>query len=99
MFRQHDIAPSKVVEADNELVIASLVVAGMGMGLMREEIALEKARAHAICLWNDVRLITTLQFIYLEERKDDAPMRALIDVLHEIWSSSDSSSPVKQPSG
>jgi DNA-binding transcriptional LysR family regulator len=85
LFREHGVEPAKVVEADHEAVISSLVVSGIGMALMREETALEKAAAQEIVLWKDVRLATTLQFIYPHEREHDPVIRALTDVLKDIW--------------
>jgi DNA-binding transcriptional LysR family regulator len=86
LFRSHGIEPTKVVEADDEVVVASLVLAGLGMALMREDIALEKAQGGEICLWQDVRLSTTLQFIYAREREQDPAMRPLLELLKEVWS-------------
>jgi DNA-binding transcriptional LysR family regulator len=85
LFRKHAIAPAKVVEADNEFVVGSLVVAGLGMGLMREDLALERERAGEVCLWKDVRLTTGLQFVYLRERAGDPVLRALLDLLQDVW--------------
>jgi DNA-binding transcriptional LysR family regulator len=85
MFREHAVEPAKVVEADNETVISSLVVSGLGMALMREEIAQEKAAAGAVILWRDIRLVTTLQFIYLKQRERDPVIHALSDVLKDLW--------------
>jgi DNA-binding transcriptional LysR family regulator len=85
LFRRHGAAPAKVVEADDEFVVGSLVVAGLGMGLMREDLALEHMRAGAVCLWHDVRLTTTLQFVYPRERASDPVIGALLDLLHEVW--------------
>ena len=86
LFRDHAIAPTKVVEADDEVVVGSLVVSGLGMGLMREDLAFEKASAGDVCLWKDVRLSTTLKFIYLEERAQDPVICALVDILKDVWS-------------
>jgi DNA-binding transcriptional LysR family regulator len=85
LFQKHAIAPTKVVEADNEFVVGSLVVAGLGMGLMREDLALAHMRAGEVCLWQDVRLTTSLQFVYLAERAGDPVIHALLDVLREVW--------------
>ncbi|TAK67748.1 MAG: LysR family transcriptional regulator [Betaproteobacteria bacterium] len=85
LFDKHGIEPTKVVEADQESVIASLVVSGVGLSLIREELALEKQAAGQVCLWRDVRLESTLWFIYLLARKDDPVIRALLGVLHDIW--------------
>jgi DNA-binding transcriptional LysR family regulator len=86
LFQKHAISPTKVVEADNEFVVGSLVVAGLGMGLMREDLALAHKLAGEVCLWKDVRLTTSLQFLYLGERAGDPLIRALLDLLWEVWS-------------
>jgi DNA-binding transcriptional LysR family regulator len=85
LFDKHGIEPTKVVEADQESVIANLVVSGVGLSLIREELALEKEAAGEVCLWRDVRLETTLWFIYLLARKDDPVIRALLGVLRDTW--------------
>lgn len=91
LFDKHGIEPTKVVEADQESVIANLVVSGVGLSLIREDLALEKEAAGEVCLWRDVRLETTLWFIYLAARKDDPVIRALLAVLHDTWK------PAEQP--
>jgi DNA-binding transcriptional LysR family regulator len=87
LFREHDIEPTKVVEADDEVVVGSLVVSGLGLGLMREDLARKKAHSGEICLWREVRLTTTLQFIYAREREQDPAMRALLDTVNDVWKS------------
>ena len=85
LFQQHDIAPTKVVEADDERVVCSLVISGLGMALMREDLALDKARAGEVCLWKEVRLTTALKFLYLREREEDPVIRAIVDLLKDVW--------------
>ena len=74
-----------MVEADDENLIASLVASGMGMALMREDVALKKARAKQVVLWQDVRLRTSLQFLHLRSRAQDPAIRALVEALREVW--------------
>jgi len=57
---------------------------------------LEKVRTGEICLWRDVRLSTTLQFIYARERQHDPTMRALLQTLEEVWHVSPSRTPVTE---
>ena len=85
LFDKHGIEPTKVVEADQESVIANLVVSGVGLSLIREELALEKQAAGEVCLWRDVRLETALWFIYLLAREEDPVVRALLGVLRDTW--------------
>jgi DNA-binding transcriptional LysR family regulator len=85
LFDKRGIEPTKVVEADQEFVIANLVVSGVGLSLIREELALDKQAAGEVCLWQDVRLETDLWFIYLLERQSDPVIRAALDVLVDTW--------------
>ncbi len=85
LFNKHGIEPTKVVEADQESVIANLVVSGVGLSLIREELALEKEAAGQVCLWREARLESTLWFIYLLARKDDPVIGALLGVLRDTW--------------
>lgn len=85
LFDKHGIEPTRVVEADQESVIANLVMSGVGLSLIREDLALEKETAGQICLWGDVHLETTLWFIYQVARQDDPAIRALLEVLRDIW--------------
>lgn len=85
LFLEHGISPTKVVEADDERVVSSLVVSEVGMGLMREDLALEKAAAGEVVLWSDVRLTTKLKFVYLRAREGDSVIRALLNLIHDVW--------------
>ena len=85
LFDQHGVAPLKVVEADQEFVIANLVESGVGVSLIREELALAKQAAGEVCLWGEVSLATTLWFIFAKEREHDPAIRALLEVLNDTW--------------
>lgn len=85
LFEQHRLEPTRVVEADEEFVIANLVVSGVGVSLIRNELALQKEAAGEVCLWGDVRLETDLWFIYPAGRKNDPVIQAMLEVLVETW--------------
>jgi DNA-binding transcriptional LysR family regulator len=85
LFGERGVAPTKVVEADQESVISSLVVSGVGLSLMREDVALAKRAAGEVCLWEKGRAATTLWFIYPQERADDPVIRALLDAIRATW--------------
>jgi DNA-binding transcriptional LysR family regulator len=85
LFDQHHIEPAKVVEADQEFVIANLTASGVGLSLIREELALEREAAGEVCLRRDVRLDTDLWFIYQDARSSDPVIRALLDILDLTW--------------
>ena len=85
LFRSHGVTPTKVVEADQESVMSSLIVSGVGLSLMREDVALAKQAAGEVALWEKGRATTTLWFIYRQERAGDPVIRALLDVLRDTW--------------
>ena len=85
LFREHGVEPTHLIGADDEAVVSSLVVAGVGLALMREDVALQKARAGEVSLWQDTRIDTTLRFIYLRSREHDPLVVALLDVLQRAW--------------
>jgi len=86
LFAQQGIAPSKVIEADNEQVIASLVAAGVGLSVMREDFADERKRAGEIVRLKKIHPRATLWFIHRADRAQDPAIAALLGVLRETWS-------------
>jgi len=85
LFRSHGVQLTKVVEADHEAVVSNLVVSGLGLALMRQDLALEKAAEGEVCFWQDVGATTTLWFIYAADRSNDPAIVALVDVLSATW--------------
>jgi DNA-binding transcriptional LysR family regulator len=74
-----------VIGADDEAVVSSLVASGAGLALMREDVAQRMEQAGEVCLWQDIRIGTMLQFIYLRSREHDPIVRALLDVCKQSW--------------
>jgi DNA-binding transcriptional LysR family regulator len=85
LLAEHGVEPQRIVEADQETVVGSLVVSGVGMALIREDIALQYAEAGEVCLWDGIRIPATVWFVYLRERENDPILRSLLDVLAGIW--------------
>jgi len=86
LFAAHGIEPTRQVEADHEAVISSLVAAGVGVALMREDMALADVASGRIAIWGDTRLPTSLQFIYRRDRENDPAIQAVRDVVSDVWS-------------
>lgn len=86
LFREKNIAPQKVFELDQESTTLALVKAGVGMSLMREELALEAIAAGDVIEWGEVRKTTPLNFIYPAEREADPLIVALLDIMRGLWS-------------
>jgi DNA-binding transcriptional LysR family regulator len=88
LFAERGRIPETIVEADNESVVRSLVIAGVGAGLMREDLALESERAGEASPWKGARLETTLQFIYARDRATEPATAALLALVTDTWSDS-----------
>jgi DNA-binding transcriptional LysR family regulator len=89
LFRKHRFEPVKVIEADSEAVIASLITAGVGLGLMREDLASEAQSTGAIHLLDREKPRTYLELLYHSSRERDPAVQALVTVVKEVWRDSD----------
>jgi DNA-binding transcriptional LysR family regulator len=85
LFRTHGVVPEKLVEADNESLIRSLVASGLGVALIREDAALAARDAGEVCLWRDVRLATTMSFLYPREREREPAIAAIVGLVGDVW--------------
>jgi DNA-binding transcriptional LysR family regulator len=96
-FAQRGLAPTTVVEADHEAVIRSLVVAGVGLSLLREDVALEAEAAGEVCLWPRARIETTLQFVWPRARGAEPALAALIGLVECAWPEAAQARDAEQP--
>lgn len=85
LLRSQGAKPAQVVESDSETVIATLVVSGVGMALMREDLARDREARNELFIWSDVRHESTLWFVHARDRERDPAIRALLDVLKDLW--------------
>jgi DNA-binding transcriptional LysR family regulator len=85
LFAGRGAMPAQVVVADQESLISTLVDAGVGVALMREDLARAKEAAGEVCTWRDARVVTPLWFVHPAERAHDPAIAALLDVLREVW--------------
>lgn len=96
LFARYGFEPATVIEADSESIVTSLVIAGVGLGLMREDLA---AAAHAlgeVVILDKGRAHTLLRFLYVAVRENDPAISALVAVLRELWSGEDGKSAISQ---
>jgi DNA-binding transcriptional LysR family regulator len=86
LFASHDITlPEHRIEADAESLILDLVVSGVGVSLIREDLARARVQAGEICLWPRAKLRTTLWFVCLASRAEEPLLRALLGCVRETW--------------
>jgi DNA-binding transcriptional LysR family regulator len=85
LFEPRKLNPATVVEADQESSISTLVRAGVGLGLMREDLALAAEHAGEVCIWAGASASTTLSFVHARGREDDAVIKALLAAIGAVW--------------
>ncbi len=86
MLRRHGFEPRFVVEADQEASMISLVKSGVGLCLMRDELAQAAAQRGEVVVWDGASQVCPLNFIYSKSREQDPAIAALQQVLKDIWS-------------
>lgn len=103
LFDRHGVEPSEVVEADQEALIESLVLSGVGLSLMLEHVALDREEAGEICIWDGAgqgdELTSTLRFIRLTDRVNDPMMKAVDAALNEVWHPTQAADPLAAAGG
>jgi DNA-binding transcriptional LysR family regulator len=92
MFNRVGLQPTKVIESDSEQVIAGLVTAGAGLGLMRDDLAIEAETAGRVFIVEKGTPTTYLQFLYRASIERDRAVRVILDVLHQLWPEAQSAS-------
>lgn len=85
LFAAHGVAPVRYVEADHEAVISSLVTAGVGVALMREDMATADAARGQLAFWGDTQVETPLAFVHRRERDHDPAIHAIRDVVQDVF--------------
>jgi DNA-binding transcriptional LysR family regulator len=85
LFAARGSAPATLIEADNEAVTRSLVASGLGVALVREDLAREGEAAGEIVVWPEARLVTTLQFVYARAKREEPEIRAIAGVIRDVW--------------
>jgi DNA-binding transcriptional LysR family regulator len=94
LFKRVGCQPVRVIEADSEPVITSLIKAGVGFGLMLEDLAVEADRAGEVVLVEKGRPSTYLQLLHRTGRERDPAIRAILAALREL--ESDANWPIRQ---
>ena len=77
--------PERIVAADSESVINDLVEAGVGVSLIRDEIALQSIDAGRSVAWPGREVTTKLWFVHPSDRTTDPLIVALRDVQRAVW--------------
>lgn len=84
-FAQHHVAPAKVVLADKEETLKTLVVSGVGLTLMVEEKARQGEAEGLLTCWAGALFEIDLAFAYLRHRAHDPRLHAILNVIGMVW--------------
>jgi len=85
MFERNGVMPQTVIEADQETMLSDLVIQGIGLTLLREDVAIAAEQDEKIAIWSPGIEIDHLYFVYLREEEDTPLMQAIIAIVKEIW--------------
>jgi DNA-binding transcriptional LysR family regulator len=78
--------PERIIEADTESVINNLVESGVGVSLIRDEIAAQSVDAGRGVIWPGRHVTTKLWLVHAADRGTDPLIVALRDVQRDVWS-------------
>lgn len=84
-FARQGLLPNFALEADEVTAMHSLVRSGLGLSLLREEVALPASERDEIAIWPHARVSALLCFIYPKALEHDPALTATISHLRVIW--------------
>ncbi len=85
LFGDKGLEVNSVVETDNDAVIRALIKAGVGISLVREDLAMEAQQAGLMSVWPHATATTQLMFVYPNSRAGDPLISALIKAVKAVW--------------
>jgi DNA-binding transcriptional LysR family regulator len=85
LFRQRGLEIDAAVEVNNDLLVRAFITEGIGVGLVRRDLAEEGERRGLFVLSSLAICTTSLLFVYSKERAKDPIIRALVDGVRAVW--------------
>lgn len=85
LFRTHGLDTNSVVEANNDLLLRSLIVDGVGVGLVRLDHAERGEREGVFAVSPLGHAETRLLFVYPDARADDPVIQAALAGVRSLW--------------
>lgn len=85
MFARHGLSPSSLVAVDQETTLRKLVTAGVGLSLMREDMALDAEAKQEVAIWPKGVETRQLYFIYLQSDGHSPLIQALCKSVRTVW--------------
>ncbi|BCH30708.1 LysR family transcriptional regulator [Mesorhizobium sp. L-8-10] len=85
LFTDLGVRQNVVAQVDQETSMVAMVRTGVGLSLCRESIALHEQQAHGLVIADNVKISTTLSFLYLEARVGDPAIVVALDAIRRVW--------------
>lgn len=85
MFDKQGLQPNIVIETDELTSPHSLVRSGLGLALMREDLALLAAERGEIVIWSHASLDTQLSFVYPAATEFEPVIVGMLSILRANW--------------
>ena len=85
LFKGRSVMPPHIVEVDQETTRICLTLEGIGLSLMRKELARRYQREGKVTSWRGQGPRTELSFVQLVEREGDHLLRTTRDVVSRLW--------------
>ena len=85
LFARQGLLPNITLESDHTAAPQSLVRSGLGLALLREDIAVPMAAHDQVVIWPHTRVSAMLSFIYPKAAEHDPVIVAALSVLRAVW--------------
>jgi DNA-binding transcriptional LysR family regulator len=85
LFSRQGLLPNITLESDHTAAPQSLVRSGLGLALLREDIAVPMAAQDLVVIWPHTRVSAMLSFIYPKSAEHDPVIVAALSVLRTVW--------------
>ncbi|GAA5232344.1 LysR family transcriptional regulator [Verticiella sediminum] len=85
LFGEKGLQVNSVTQTDNDAMTQALILAGVGVSLVREDIAIEAQAAGLMAIWPNAVTTTQLMFVHARHRSDDPLIAALVGAVKTVW--------------
>lgn len=85
MFGRHQLSPNSVVALDQETTLRRLVSSGVGLSLMREDMALDAETRKEAVIWPKAAETKPLNFIFRQFEANTPLIQALCKSVRSVW--------------
>jgi DNA-binding transcriptional LysR family regulator len=85
MFGRQGLQPNILMEADELTSPHSLVRSGLGLALMREDLALIAAEKGEVVIWSHTSVDTQLSFLYPVASEFEPAIVGMLSILRDTW--------------